>query len=233
MKLFTVPKIPVYCEGISHRLERRKDHDIKVVDLALKIEPFTPQLAAALDPAEYGFVKRTLFKMTEGAEPVVDLKSVEFRAPRERQNLHAFAAPDVPDASMFLEAVKITKIRARKSKDGSGWTLYVYVSFGPLSADELAWVNQFYSAQTFITFDETDPSLQFDEPAKTEAKAAKPASRPMPGWDDGEPPPAAQAEESEEAREKGSRPTAKRHRTKESKAAAQRASKANGAAATH
>lgn len=157
MRLFTVAKVPMYCEGITHRIERRKSGDTKVVDLALRIEPFTTQLASALDPS-YGFVRRMLFSMNN-AEPVTELKAVEFKVPGERQQLTCFAAPDVSVASIALSQVKITKIRARKPKEGTAWVVYVYASFGPLGKDELEYINRFYTTQAFITFEQADPTL--------------------------------------------------------------------------
>ncbi len=210
MNLFTVPKIPMHCEGITHRLEKRKSGETKIVELALKIEPFTPQLAAALDPAEYAFVKRTLFKMGDGATPVNDLRAVEFRPPLDRQKLLCFATVDTAMASICLDQVKVTKIRARQSKDAQGWVLYVHVSFGPVDKGELEYVNAFYAGQRWITFEEAEPSLDFAPDAEA---AEAPVSRPAPMWDDGDEnapaAPAVQAE-SEEAREVGSRATAKR-----------------------
>lgn len=167
MRLFTVPKVPMYCEGIVHRIERRKSGDVKVVDLALRIEPFTTQLASALDPS-YGFVRRMLFSMNN-AEPVNELKSVEFKVPGERQTLTCFAAPDIARATIALSQVKVTKIRARKPKEGTAWTVYVYVSFGPLGKEELEYVNAFYTTQAFITFEQADPSLFEDGVDDTDA----------------------------------------------------------------
>jgi hypothetical protein len=160
MDLFTVGKIPMYCEGITHRLENRKSGEVKVIDLALKITPFNAQLAAALDPDEYGFVKRVLFKMNDG-EPVVDLRAVEFRPPSDRQRVIADIAPDTDEGSICLEQVKVTKIRARASKDANGWTLYVHVSFGPVSAGELAFANEFYTGMRYLDWSAAEQSLDF------------------------------------------------------------------------
>lgn len=185
MNLFTVSKIPVYCEGITHRIERRKSGDTKVVDLTLKIAPFTAQLATALNQDEYGFVKRTLFKMASG-DPVVDLRAVEFLPPGDRQRLTCFAAPDTDAASICLDQVRITKIRARSSKDAQGWTLYIGVSFGPLDKNELEYVNRFYTSQAFITWEEAEPSLEFtdDEATDDEPPVGLAPGRPAPMFDD-------------------------------------------------
>lgn len=161
MRLFTVAKIPMYCEGITHRLERRRGEEVKVVDLALKIEPFTPQLASALDQDEYGFIKRTLFKHQD-ASPIGDIRAVEFRPPSERQKLTVYATPDTEAAAIAFDGVKVIKIRARCQKDTSGWVLYVHVSFGPLGKTELEYINYFYAQQRFGTWEQADPSFDWD-----------------------------------------------------------------------
>lgn len=181
MKLFSVAKVPMYCEGISHRIERRKAGDAKVVDLALKVQPFTAQLAAALDSAEYGFVKRLLFKQSD-ATPVRDFKDVGFKLPVGRQKLICFASPDTTKASIALDQVKVTKLRVRGQKDGDSWVLYVHASFGPLGKAELEYVNAFYAEQRFVTFEEAEPSLEFDEQDDEADEVAEP-SRPAPMFD--------------------------------------------------
>lgn len=162
MQLFTAGKIPMYCEGITHRLEKRKDSEVKVVDLALKIEPFNAQLAAALDQDEYGFVKRTLFKMNDG-DPTTDLRAVEFRTPGDRQQLHCYASPDSPEASIMFDHVKVTRLRARCSKEATGWVFSVHVSFGPVDKTELEAVNEWYTGMKWVRFEEAEPSFAFQE----------------------------------------------------------------------
>jgi hypothetical protein len=183
MDLFAVGKIPMYCEGIAHRIERRREMDTKIVDLSLKIEPFTSQLAAALDQDEYGFVKRTLFKLTD-ASPNVDLRAVEFRPPSDRQNLLCFATPDTAEASIALIQAKVTKIRARCSKDAAGWVLYVNVSFGPLSKTELEYVNSFYTEQRWVSWQESEPSLEFEDEDDGDDEQLDGGGRPAPMFDD-------------------------------------------------
>lgn len=200
MDLFTVAKIPMYCEGITHRMEKRRGgHEVKVVDLALKLEPLSAQLATALNQDEYGFVKRTLFKMASG-DPVIDLRAVEFRPPSDRQKLMCFASPDTEVASIAFDQVKVTKIRARSSKDATGWTLYVHVSFGPVDKIELAYVNDFYTGQRFITWEEAEPSLDFtddegDEDEHEPGDVIDGRSRPAPMFDDDAPAADASADE--------------------------------------
>lgn len=185
MNLFTVPKIPVCCEGITHRLETRKSGETKVVDLTLKVQPFNGQLAAALDPNEYGFVKRVLFKMDSG-DPTVDLRAAEFTPPGDRQRLTCFATTDSVEPSIVLDQVKVTKLSARRGKKAHGWTLTIGVSFGPLGRNELEYVNRFYTGQAFITFEEADPSLDFADDEESEDDVTD--KRPAPMFDENTPP---------------------------------------------
>jgi hypothetical protein len=183
MHLFTTGKIPMYCEGITHRLEKRKDSEVKVVDLTLRVFPFTGQLASALDQDEYGFVKRTLFNLNSG-DPSVDLRAVEFKPPSERQRMHCFASPDSDVASILLDQVKVTKLRARGSKDANGWALILVVSFGPLDKTELAFVNEFYTKQQFIRWEAAEPSLAFEDTDAGESPDPDGGGRPTPMWDE-------------------------------------------------
>lgn len=188
MNLFDVPKIPVYCDGITHRLETRKSGETKVVDLTLKVQPFNGQLASALDQSEYGFVKRVLFKMDSG-DPTVDLRAAEFTPPGDRQRLTCFATTDSDEPSIVIDQVRVTKLRARRGKESNGWTLYIGVSFGPLDRNELEYVNRFYTNQAWITWEEAEQSLDFDsdDDEPEEDDAATPL-RPAPMWDDNDTP---------------------------------------------
>lgn len=187
MRLFSVAKVPCYCEAITHRIERRKSGDAKVVDLSLKIDPFTAQLASALDQAEHGGVKRKLFKQNNG-EPDRDLRAAEFRPPGDRQKLICFASPDTSQASIALDHVKITKMRARGQKDGDRWVFVLVASAGPLGKTELEYVSAFHAEMRFITFEEAEPSLEFEQLEDTEddadlTDADEKARRPAPMFD--------------------------------------------------
>lgn len=187
MRLFTIGKIPLFCDGIGHRLEKRKGGDeVKVVDLTLRIQPFTAQLAAALDPDGYGFIKRMLFKATSG-DPISDLRSVEFRVPGDSQKLIVFASNDTTEPSIAFDQVKVTKVRARTEKGVDGWALIVGVTFGPVGRAELEYVNEWYTGQRCVTWDEGEPFLDFEPGDDEDPEADKPVQRVAPMWDDDAP----------------------------------------------
>jgi hypothetical protein len=173
---------------VGHRLETRKDgNEVKVIDLTLRVQPFTAQLASALDPDYYGFVKRHLFALGDGS-PITDLKAAEFRSTSDRQLLTVFASPDTSKASIAFDQVKIGKVRARTEKGIDGWTLVIKASFGPVGRAELESVNAWYTEQRFVTFEEAEPSLEFAEEGKgdddDDDDEDQPAAREAPMFDD-------------------------------------------------
>jgi len=168
MELFTVGKIGCYLDAITHRLDKRKGvgDDVKIIDLKLRIQPFTAQMAAALDPSLYAFVRRMLFRQGDGA-PLTDYKAIEFKPPsdRDRQLLTVFASPDTTQASIAFHECKVGKLIARGQKNVDGWALIVRVNFGPVDKAELEYVNDWYTEQRFVTFKPAHPSLDFDAAA--------------------------------------------------------------------
>jgi hypothetical protein len=179
MELFTVSKIPMYCEGITHRLEQRATGDVKIVELTLKLDTFDGQMASALHD-DYSIVKRTLFRMNDG-EPNTDLQVVEFHTPSDRQKLRCYAVPDTEKASICFDQVKVTKLRAKRVKGAANWLLFVHVSFGPVDKGELMYVNEWFAGERYVSWEEAEPSLDFKV---VEPKEDKSLSRPQPMFDD-------------------------------------------------
>jgi hypothetical protein len=175
MQLFTLPKIPLYCDAVNHRLETRRDREIKVVDLKLRVQPFTAQHASGLD-ADLAFVKKVLFRTTDGAA-VAHYKNIEFKPPTgDRQLLTVFASSDTVKPTIAFDQAKIRKMFVRTEKGVDGWALILRLTFGPVDKAELEYVNAWYTEQRFVSFQEAEPSLDFDEtpPAKPRSKPATP-----------------------------------------------------------
>jgi hypothetical protein len=176
MQLFTVGKVGCYCDAITHRLEKRKSGDeVKVVDLKLRIQPFTAQLAAALDPSVYSFVRRMLFRQADGT-PINDYKAIEFKGFGERQLLTIFATPDTGRASIAIDECKVGKILAKTEKSVDGWALVLRVSFGPADKAELQYVSEWYTEQRFVSFAPAHPALEFEGAATTPPTEPAPAT---------------------------------------------------------
>lgn len=169
MRLFDDDAIGCYLDDIGHRVERTTDgKENKMVDLTLRVQPFTPELAVSLDPD----VRSLLFTMNDG-EPKPKIKAVEFRIPVERQTVRVSLLPPDDDLhahvdhSLALLDVEITGIRARTEKGVDGYALIFYASFGPVSRDELEYVCAWHTQSRFVSFMPSQPGLEFSEPATT------------------------------------------------------------------
>jgi len=163
MRLFDVDKVGCYLDDIGHRVETQDDLEIKMVDLTLRVQPLTPELAAALDPD----VRALLFKMSSG-DPKPKIKSIEFKLTVDRQILEVFHLPEAGVPQIAFSDVEISSVRARTEKGVDGFGLVFYASFGPVSKDELDYICTWYTQQRFLTCHPQDPALDLqrdhDEP---------------------------------------------------------------------
>lgn len=218
-RMFDTGKIGVFLDSIQHSTENRRGTDTKIIVLGLRVDPFDAKLALVLDSR----LRDSLFALSD-VSPRGHIKRIDAALGILRQNLHIFATPETEAATMALLQVGIAGVSAKVHKDRNEFVLTFKASFGPASKQELEFVEGWRGNQKFITFERAEPSLDFDEPGD-EDEAEPVATRPAPMWDDGE-----QPQENEHAREVGSRPTAKRHKSKASKASAAKG-KPNGAEA--
>lgn len=164
MRFFDDDKIGCFLDDIGHRVEKTKDgKEIKMVDLTLRVQPLTPELASSLDPD----VRALLFTMNE-ATPKPKIKSLEFKLPLDRQMVTVFVLPeDGMHPQITFTDVEIGGIRARTEKGVDGFGLVFYASFGPVGARDLEYVCDWHTQQRFLTFKEQQPALDFA--AKTES----------------------------------------------------------------
>jgi hypothetical protein len=157
MRFFDDDKIGCYLDDIGHRVEKTKDgKEIPMVDLTLRVQPFTVDLAAALDVD----VRDLLFNRGD-ALPTAKLKSIHFKLPVPRQGLAVYLLKEVDDGAIFLPDVEITDPRARVEKGVDGYGFVFYASFGPVGRDELSYLVGWHTQQRFITFTPHEPALNF------------------------------------------------------------------------
>lgn len=160
MKLFETEKVPMFLDSFAPRLEKRGGDEHTVRDLTLRIQPLTPELASACSGDD--LLKRSLFKLTDG-EPLPGITSVGFSMAPPRQRLLVYASPDTEAPSIMFDQVRVSKVRARVEKGCDGWALVMHASFGPISKVEAEYIEAWYTTQRFVTFEEAEPTLDFDE----------------------------------------------------------------------
>lgn len=158
MRFFDDDKIGCYLDDIGHRVEKTKDgKEVKMVDLTLRVQPLTPELAVSLDAG----VRALLFSLTD-ATPKGLIKSVALNLTVDRQQITTYVLPegDMPHQMIFTD-VEIGGIRARTEKGVDGYGLVFYASFGPVGARDLEYVSDWLTQQRFLTFQPQQPALDF------------------------------------------------------------------------
>lgn len=190
-RLFSVPKIGLFLDSITHATEKRREEEVKIVTLTLRAQPFGADLARAVDDGVGGDsgLRSTLFKLNH-PDPKPHLKRVDFSVGCPRQQLHVFAAPDTTTPSLMLDQVKIFGTYARTEKDLNGYGFVFKASFGPPGRKELEFITDWHLSQRFVTFQEAEPGLDFgetDEDDDETTDADEKAERPAPMWNDDEP----------------------------------------------
>jgi len=168
MRFFDDDHIGCYLDDIGHRVEKTKDgKEIRMVDLTLRVQPLTVELAQSCDPD----VRSLLFSMSD-ALPKGKIKAIHFALPVPRQSVAVRLVAEVDDAALLIPDVEISDVRARVEKGVDGYALVFYASFGPVSARDLEYLCTWHTQQRFATFQPQEPVLNFEgsaPPAETEA----------------------------------------------------------------
>jgi hypothetical protein len=233
IRFFNQPKIRCYLDGFSPGEEKRRGEATKVIKMSLRVQPFDAKLAVSIDEGLAGesSVRSQLFSLqTAEPRPMIDRLNMKLSVPR--QTLRLFMAPDQETCRVALSQVRIHGAYARTQKDQGGFAFCFKGTFGPVGRDELELLQLWYLNTMFVTFEEAEPSMEFDpiEPGEDEdVPSVAELSRPLPSWDDAPPSgaPAAVdaaaeapadapgvAVESEHARETGAPRPARRGRNK-------------------
>jgi hypothetical protein len=175
MRFFDDDKIGCYLDDIGHRVEKTKDgKEIRMVDLTLRVQPLTVDLAQSLD----GDVRSLLYNLGD-ALPKGKVKAIHFDLSVPRQALTVRLVPESDDAALLIPDVEIGGVRARVEKGVDGFALVFYGSFGPVGARDLEYLCTWHTQQRFVTFHPQEPALNFDgaTPAEGEDTSAPAAPR--------------------------------------------------------
>lgn len=159
MKLFTTAKTGFFLDSITHKTEKRRDGETKVIVLGCRIVPFDHKLAQSMDD----LVRGSLFKRSGNADRFGHIAGMDFALGIERQDIDIYASPDTEKARLRLEQVKVSGLRAQVEKGSNMYALKVKLTFGPASKNELEFVESWRQTQSFLTFFESQPDLAYEE----------------------------------------------------------------------
>lgn len=176
MRLFEINKIGMFLDSLTHGTETRKGDEVKIVTLTLRVQPFDAAHASAIEAA----VRNTLFRIA-AVEAHPHLKRVEFRLGCPRQFFEVYATPDTVDRAIGFDQVRIGQTYARTEKDVNGYAFVIKASFGPVSKDELEYLEAWRLGQRFVTTQPAEAGLFPDDEDEHEPEET---TRPTPMFDD-------------------------------------------------
>jgi hypothetical protein len=179
MRFCSVDSIGIVCDTFTPTTEMRRDEEVRVLVLTLRIEPLTLEIAAGIEP----LIRRLLFR--QGGEPVPHLRDVIFAFDVPRQLLKLRLTPE-GRSTMAFDQVKIGRLRAKQDKAGVRWSLIFKATFGPVDRNQLEYAQAWFGVQRFVTFVpaeadlfEHEPPAADDEPELDGAELAPdPAEKP-------------------------------------------------------
>lgn len=153
-----IAKVGVFCDAVTHSTEKRRDGEVKVIQVTARIQPFDARLATTIRQA----IRTTLFQLNH-PDPHPHLRRVSFALAIPRQRICVYATPDTVKATIAFDQVKVTDVYARTEKNLDGYALVFKLVFGPPGARELEYVEQWRNGQAFLSFEVAEPSADFEE----------------------------------------------------------------------
>lgn len=169
MRLFDMDAVGVFLDTYSPRGEKTTEGETAVLDLTLRVQPFTPALATSFDTR----VRAKIFSLSEATQDpmIAELKLRGIDPPK--QDVTVFLLPENKRAAVAFFDVECSDFRVRAEKGVDGYALVFYATVGPLGAEELEEIYKWHRQQRFLTFNKSQSVLNFE--AKSEDKAAAPA----------------------------------------------------------
>lgn len=179
MKLFDVAKVGLFLDTITHATEKRDGDDVKIVTLALRVQPFDHKLAGAVSDQ----VRNSLFNLNH-PDPKPHLRRVDFALGCERQKLICYPSSDTKASRIAFDQAKISGTYARTEKNVNGYAFVFKASFGPCGREELEYIQDWHLSQRWITFEEAEPGLFPEDGEGEDDEEDTRARRPTPMFDD-------------------------------------------------
>lgn len=167
--MFETKHVPCYIERLAHKKLKLGTDEIKASYLILRIDPFTPSLAAELEDAVKGVIYRR-----NDAQPNPIVESVTFKHSPKPQRIEFRADPKITPSLVLTEA-KVDAFRCRIPKDGTQWVLIFRVTFAEITGQDLLYLKEALFEQRFLSFENATPGL-FDAEEDTERRPTRRAA---------------------------------------------------------
>lgn len=179
MQLFSSGMVGVFMDAGALGTEKRKKfEEDKVFKVTLRI-PLTPDLASDLVPGD-GQIKAALYAAAISGDVRPFLRDTTWKIVVPPQRLEVRATPD-SEVGMVFDHAKVSSVFKAKV-NGTNADLYVRLIVGSCGPQEREALAAWHRSERWVTFYESDASLQFEtEAGLTDAdeKARAPHLEPM------------------------------------------------------
>jgi hypothetical protein len=179
--MFKRKNIGVYLDSIVPAIGKDKggEETLETI-LGFRIHPFSPELAAELDP----MVRSTLWSIGK-VDVQEKVKAITFELKLPSFAILFAAAPDMSHATIEVPYARLdaSQVSAKKHKDVAGWALTFKVRIPTPDAESLAKLHYGYTRQHFLTFVPAAPDLidAMERPADQPPPRAKRERKPAAG----------------------------------------------------
>jgi hypothetical protein len=177
--MFSSNDIGLYLDGLDHRVIKDKaGEEMKGVDLTMRIEPLTAELASEIAVE----VRRTLFRLDD-VEVVKHLKNATFTKLGIRPHSVEFRPDAKAPVSLLLDEVKFDAFKARIPKDGAHWVFTFRMTAAHLDGQQLLWLQEGLLKMHYCSFAIATDGLFDDQEQEARLGAAAPGPH-QPDFDD-------------------------------------------------
>lgn len=160
---------PMRLHGCNGKTKKDNEGNRKrVVLLTFMLQPFTPEMAAALN------VKGRLFNVNTG-QPLEDIQSISLKIAVPLQQMSLSPARDVAAEVVVAETEVIGLLKVSADREGPIYTAYFSVEFDYPSANDLLWLFHKVTEQIVATFEPVQGDMLSDgtQPAKLTRKSSR------------------------------------------------------------
>lgn len=165
MRLFDLDAVPCSLDTLAFRVEKQKGAtEQKVIDLTLRVEPFTIDLASSVDPA----VRKLLFTL-QNVRPKSLIHLVELNFPIAKQRLVVqrtdtmLADRIIGIGDMLFPDAKIHRLRAKVPKERDDYAFLFVATVTDVGPQQLEYLHAWLTESRFVTFAEEQPALRLDD----------------------------------------------------------------------
>lgn len=160
------PNTPIYLKDVTFTTETKDGETRRVVNLALRIAPFTAELAETLGAG----VRERLFRRGN-AEPVDEIAEIKFNLTEPLQSLKLKGAVDVEADTVVLNDVKVKPIiRVKRDKETPTFEANIDVNFLYPTADDLLFLATSVNNQLVSNWSDQQGDMLDEAEEEQEAK---------------------------------------------------------------